>query len=106
MKRGEVWWINFDQSVDGEIQKRRPAVIMSNDISNKYLNRVQVIPLTSKIDKLYPSEAYVQFEGKQGKALADQLTTVSKLRLINKAGSISKADVEQVERAIKIQLGL
>jgi mRNA interferase MazF len=106
MKRGEVWWINFDPSGGGEIQKRRPAVIMSNDISNKYLNRVQVIPLTSKIDKLYPSEAYVQFEGKQGKALADQLTTVSKLRLINKAGSISRADVEQVERAIKIQLGL
>ena len=106
MKRGEVWWINFDPSVGGEIQKRRPAVIISNDISNKYLNRVQVIPLTSKIDKLYPSEAYVQFEGKQGKALADQLTTVSKLRLINKAGSISKADIEQVERAIKIQLGL
>jgi len=106
MKRGEVWWINFDPSVGDEIQKRRPAVIMSNDISNKYLNRVQVIPLTSKIDKLYPSEAYVQFEGKQGKALADQLTTVSKLRLINKAGSISKADIEQVERAIKIQLGL
>jgi mRNA interferase MazF len=106
MKRGEVWWINFDPSVGGEIQKRRPAVIVSNDISNKYLNRVQVIPLTSKIDKLYPSEAYVQFEGKQGKTLADQLTTVSKIRLINKAGSISKADIEQVERAIKIQLGL
>lgn len=106
MKRGEVWWVNFEPSVGGEIKKQRPAVILSNDVSNKYLNRVQVVPLTSQIDKLYPSEAYVQFGGKQAKALADQLTTVSKSRLLNKAGNLSKADVEQVERAVKTQLDL
>ena len=106
MKRGEVWWINFDPSVGGEIKKQRPAVILSNDVSNKYLNRVQVVPLSSQIDKLYPSEAYVKFGGKQAKALADQLTTVSKARLLNKAGHLSKADVEQVERAVKTQLDL
>ncbi len=106
MKRGEVWWVNFEPSIGGEMKKQRPAVILSNDIANKYLNRVQVVPLTSQIDKLYPSEAYVQFGGKQAKALADQLTTVSKLRLINKAGHLSKADVEQVERAVRTQLDL
>ncbi len=42
MKRGEVWWVNFHPSVGGEIQKQRPAVIVSNDASNKYLNRIQL----------------------------------------------------------------
>ena len=106
MNRGEVWWVNFASSVGGEIQKQRPAVVISNDSSNKSLNRVQVIPLTSKVDRLFPSEAYVTFNGKQNKAMADQLTTVSKSRLINRAGTLSLADMKNVEVAVKTQLGL
>jgi len=106
MKRSEVWWVNFDPSVGGEIKKKRPAVIISNDASNKFLNRVQVIPLTSKTDRLYPSEALVAFEGKESKAMADQLATVSKLRLFNRAGILSEADMRNVEEAVKIQLGI
>jgi len=61
MRRGEVWWVNFDPSIGGEIQKKRPAVIISNDASNNSLNRVQVVPLSSKTEKVYASEVLVVF---------------------------------------------
>jgi len=105
MKRGEVWWVNFDPSIGGEIQKERPAVIVSNDIANRLLNRVQVVPLTSSVDRLYPSEASVTLNDRQHKAMADQITTVSKKRLTNKMGKLSKSDLQAVERIIKVQLG-
>ncbi len=106
MKRGEVWWVNFGPGVGGEIQKQRPAVILSNDASNKFLNRVQVVPLTSQVSHIYPSEAGVLLNGKQNKAMADQLMTVSKLRLTNMAGTLSSSDMKKIEQVVKTQLGL
>lgn len=106
MKRGEVWWVNFDPSVGGEIRKKRPAIIISNDAANKYLNRVQVVLLTSNTGRVYPSEAIVTFNAQRSKAMADQLTTVSKLRLINQAGKLTYEDMQKVEQAVKVHLAL
>jgi mRNA interferase MazF len=58
------------------------------------------------VAKVYPSEAQVMFNGRPGKALADQLTTVSKLRLLDLGGKLTDAEMRDVERAIRIQLAL
>ena len=105
-RRGEVWWVAFDPSVGGEIQKTRPALIVSNNAANAALNRVIVIPLTGQTSKTYPGEAMVTLNGEQRKAMGDQVMTASKQRLRTKLGSLDSTDMTAVENALLLQLGI
>ena len=106
MKRGEVWWVEFDPAVGSEIRKTRPAVIVSNDAANRNLARVVVLPLTSSTARQYPGEAVVTVDGKPGKAMADQIMAADKGRLKSQLCVLSKTDMRAVEGAILIHLGL
>lgn len=105
-RRGEVWWTTFGPSIGTESSKTRPAIIVSGDDSNEFLERVQVVPLTSNVTKIYPSETVIMLRGKKNKAAADQITTASKRRLQERIGRITADELASVEFVLKLQLGL
>ena len=82
------------------------TVTVSNDAANRNLARVVVVPLTSNTGRQYPGEAVVTVGGQSSKAMADQITTVSKERLFRRAAVLSPEDLNKVEEAVKIQLAL
>lgn len=106
MKRGEVWWVDFEPAKGVEIRKTRPAVILRHVVANTNPNWLQVVPLTSNSARPHPSKAQVSIAGQVSKAMNDQLATVAKERLSKQLGVLCKDDLRLVERVLKIQLGL
>jgi mRNA interferase MazF len=106
VRRGEVYWVALDPTVGGEINKTRPAIILSNDVANRVLNRVVMVPLTTSTQRLLPGEALVTLRGQPQKALGSQIRTISKLRIGKHAGTLSPDDLHGVEEAVLFQLGI
>jgi len=82
-------------------------VIVSNDAANRNLARVVVVPLTSNTGRQYPGEAVVSVNDQSSKAMADQIMAAdNKARLKSQLGKVHKADMQAVEDAIRVHLGL
>ena len=79
---------------------------VSNDAANRNLARVVVVPLTSNTGRQCPGEAVVSVDGQSSKAMADQIMAADKALLKSQLGTVNRADMQAVEDAIRIQLGL
>jgi mRNA interferase MazF len=109
MRRGEVYWGNFDPTVGSEIQKTRPCLIVSNDIANLHSSVVTVLPLTSqKLDRIYPFEVAVlnNSKMKNSKIKANQIRTFDKARIGAKITDLSGSVMANVDKAILLHLGI
>ncbi|MEB3315974.1 MAG: type II toxin-antitoxin system PemK/MazF family toxin [Candidatus Melainabacteria bacterium] len=95
VRRFEIYWVNLDPTVGCEINKVRPCVIISPDELNQNLSTVIIAPLTSTL-RNYPSRIDLKFNGKKGQIVLDQIRTVDKSRLIEKAASIPSSSAKKI----------
>ena len=105
-RRGDVFWVALDPAIGTEIQKTRPAVIVSNDACNVHGTRVVVLPITSNVSSLFPGEAEIRIKGRAGRALGDQVRSIDKGRLKGRIGRLSRDEVLAVDEALRITLSL
>jgi mRNA interferase MazF len=109
-KRSEIWLVSLDPVKGHETGKTRPALIISNNISNQYSSTVTVIPLTSSMGKNYPFEALVTKKQSglltHAKAKCNQIKTVDKTRLIKNTGQVLPETIKEVEEALLIHLDI
>ena len=96
-KKGEIYLVNFDPIIGHEVKKKRPALILSNNIHNQYSPLVTVAPLSSNTNKVYPFEVYVPNKStglnENSKIMIIQLRNIDKKRLINKIGNIEEKEI-------------
>ena len=111
VKRGDIWLVNLDPTIGHEIKKSRPAVIIQNNLGNKYSPITIIAPITSKnLSKIYPIEVLLNKQNsrlsKESKALLNQIRAVDKRRLIKRIGKLNEDCEEQINEALKISLDL
>ena len=106
IKRGQVYRCNFGCGIGSEMQKERPAVVIQNDVGNNRSGTTIVIPIThdtstlpcvADITPLTDETGNVILDGQ---ANASNMMCVSKARLGDLVGSLSKADMKKIDEAI------
>ena len=110
-RRGEVYLISFDPTVGAEIQKTRPALILQNNVANRYSPVTIVAAISSHFEEpLYPTEVLIREpEGglrRDGVVLLNQIRSVDKRRLVKRLGRLEAETMVRVAQALRISLGL
>lgn len=107
IKRGDVFWWECPAHHREHIQEgRRPCVIVSNNVCNRSSGVVTILPFTSKVKKSYPQQVPTIFNKTVSIALADQITSVPKSELMEKICHLAPWQMDQIDHAIKVQLGM
>jgi mRNA interferase MazF len=111
VKRGEVWLVRLDPTEGSEIRKKRPAVIVQNDIGNEHSDLTIVVPLSSQhVDHIYPFEALLTPANagieKPSRALCNQIRAVDTSRCAKQVGTLNAQALAEVESALKRALGI
>jgi mRNA interferase MazF len=111
LRRGDVVLVRFDPAEGREIRKTRPAVVVSNDVACRLDAVVQIVPVTSLPDRpLRPYESRINTAvsglDRPSRGVANQLRTVAKHRISKRLGQLEAFELDALDRAILIQLGL
>lgn len=111
-RRGEVYSVDFDPTAGAEIQKRRPAVVLQNDIANRSspLTIVGAVSARFDADRLYPTEVLIRPPAgglsQDSVVLLNQVRTVDKRRLGKRLGRLSAETMRKVDRALCVSFAL
>ncbi len=105
-KRGQIFWANLEPAIAAETKKRRPGLVVSNDIGNELSKVVIFAPITSKVANVYPFEVKVEINGKSSKIMLNQCRALDKSRLQKQIGQVEPEILEAVDKAIKLVFAL
>ena len=108
-KRGDLVYVNFSPVMGSEQDGIRPAVIIQNDIGNKFSPTLIVLPITSRNKKLLPTHISINdIYGlpKKSIILVEQIRTVDKKRIMKKIGKIDSFLLNKVSEALKVNFGI
>ena len=101
IRRGDIWWVDFEPTQGAEIRKRRPAIVITADALNRARRTVVVVPLSSRPEPHPPIVVATPSAGTRSVAICDQLRAVDKRRLADSVGRISASDLGAIEDAIR-----